>query len=93
MQPSITVPIDALDLTINASGQVEVTLAGNPAPQVLGQLQLATFVNDAGLDAIGDNLLIETAASGGPTTGNAGRRRLWRVAAELPGNLERQHRV
>src|SRR5262245_20489052 len=72
VQPSITVPIDALDLTINASGQVEVTLAGNPAPQLLGQLQLATFVNDAGLDAIGDNLLIETAASGGPTTGNPG---------------------
>jgi len=72
VQPSITVPINALDLTINASGQVEVMVAGNPAPQLLGQLQLATFVNDAGLDAIGDNLLIETAASGGPTTGSPG---------------------
>jgi flagellar basal-body rod protein FlgG len=47
-------------------------LAGNPAPQLLGQLQLATFVNDAGLDAIGDNLLIETAASGSPSTGSPG---------------------
>ena len=72
IQPGITVPIDALDLTINASGQVEVMLAGNPAPQLLGQLQLATFVNDAGLDAIGDNLLIETAASGSPSTGSPG---------------------
>ncbi len=72
VQPGITVPINALDLTINASGQVEVMIAGNPAPQLLGQLQLATFVNDAGLDAIGDNLLIETEASGGPTTGNPG---------------------
>jgi flagellar basal-body rod protein FlgG len=72
VQPGITVPINALDLTINASGQVEVMVAGNPVPQLLGQLQLATFVNDAGLDAIGDNLLIETAASGGPTTGSPG---------------------
>ncbi len=72
VQPGITIPIDALDVTINASGQVEVMLAGNPVPQLLRQLQLATFVNDAGLDAIGDNLLIETAASGGPTSGNPG---------------------
>ena len=72
IQPSITVPADAIDLTINASGQVEVMIAGNPTPQLLGQFQLATFVNDAGLDAIGDNLLIETEASGGPTTGNPG---------------------
>lgn len=72
VQPSITIPQDALDVTINASGQVEVMLAGNPTPQLVGQFQLATFVNDAGLDAIGDNLLIETEASGGPTTGNPG---------------------
>lgn len=72
VQPGITVPIDALDVTVNASGQVEVTLAGNPTPQLLGQFQLANFVNEAGLDAIGDNLLIETTASGSPTTGNPG---------------------
>ena len=72
VQPGITIPEDALDVTINASGQVEVMVAGNPTPQLLGQFQLATFVNDAGLDAIGDNLLIETEASGGPSTGNPG---------------------
>lgn len=72
VQPGITVPINALDVTINASGQVEATFAGNPQPQLLGQFQLATFVNDAGLDALGDNLLVETAASGSPTTGNPG---------------------
>lgn len=72
VQPSITIPEDALDVTINASGQVEVMIAGNPTPQLLGQFQLATFVNDAGLDAIGDNLLIETEASGSPTVGNPG---------------------
>jgi flagellar basal-body rod protein FlgG len=72
VQPGITVPINALDVTVNASGQVEETFAGNPQPQLLGQFQLATFVNDAGLDALGDNLLVETAASGSPTTGNPG---------------------
>jgi flagellar basal-body rod protein FlgG len=72
VQPGITVPINALDVTVNASGQVEATFAGNPQPQLLGQFQLATFVNDAGLDALGDNLLVETAASGSPTTGNPG---------------------
>ncbi|HNB27617.1 MAG TPA: flagellar basal-body rod protein FlgG, partial [Alphaproteobacteria bacterium] len=72
VQPGITVPLDALDVTINASGQVEATLAGNPTPQLLGQFQLANFVNEAGLDALGDNLLVETAASGSPTTGNPG---------------------
>lgn len=68
VQPGITIPIDALDVTINASGQVEAMIAGNPTPQLLGQFQLANFANEAGLDAIGDNLLIETAASGTPTT-------------------------
>lgn len=72
IQPGITIPEDALDVTINASGQVEVTIAGNPTPQLVGQFQLATFVNEAGLDAIGDNLLIETEASGSPSTGNPG---------------------
>lgn len=72
VQPGITVPLDAIDVTINASGQVEATLAGNPTPQLLGQFQLANFVNEAGLDALGDNLLVETAASGSPSTGNPG---------------------
>lgn len=72
VQPGITIPIDALDVAVNASGQVEVMLAGNPTPQLVGQFQLANFVNEAGLDAIGDNLLIETAASGSPSTGNPG---------------------
>lgn len=70
--PSITVPADTVSLTINASGQVEATVAGNPTPQLLGQFQLANFVNEAGLDAVGDNLLLETEASGSPTTGNPG---------------------
>lgn len=68
--PSITVPSTATAVTINASGQVLATIAGQQAQQTLGQLQLANFINPAGLDAIGNNLLKETQASGTPTTGN-----------------------
>lgn len=67
--PAIQVPENALDISISASGQVQGILPGAPQPQELGQIELARFVNAAGLEAIGDNLLIETAASGPATTG------------------------
>ena len=67
--PAITVPSDALSVTINPAGQVSATIDGATAEQNLGQLQLAAFVNPTGLEAIGDNLLKETAASGSPITG------------------------
>jgi flagellar basal-body rod protein FlgG len=72
VQPGITVPTNTTSLTINASGQVEATIAGQTAPSLLGQFQLANFINEAGMDATGDNLLLETEASGSPTTGNPG---------------------
>ena len=60
----------ATAVTVNASGQVLAAIAGQTNQQTLGQLQLASFINPAGLDAIGDNLLKETQASGTPITGN-----------------------
>lgn len=68
--PTITVPQDALSVSINRSGVVTATIDGQTAEQNLGQLQLAAFVNPTGLEAIGDNLLKETAASGSPVVGN-----------------------
>ncbi|MDX9689724.1 MAG: flagellar basal-body rod protein FlgG [Alphaproteobacteria bacterium] len=68
--PTITVPTNALSVTINPSGQVSATIDGQTGEQSLGQLQLAAFINPVGLEAIGDNLLKETAASGSPITGN-----------------------
>jgi flagellar basal-body rod protein FlgG len=67
--PGIIVPTNAISVSINASGQVQATISGQTAPQTLGQLQLATFPNEAGLDAQGDNLFLATAASGNPVTG------------------------
>lgn len=68
VQPGISIPSNATNVTINASGQVQVSLSGQTAPQTVGQLQLAAFPNDAGLEAQGGNLFIQTAASGSPVT-------------------------
>ena len=57
---------------MNTNGQVQVTLSGQTAPTTIGQLQIATFPNEAGLDAQGDNLLLQTSASGAPVAGNPG---------------------
>ncbi len=70
--PGMTVPPTATELTINANGQVLATVPGQVNAQLVGQIQLANFINPAGLDALGDNLLAETQASGPPTTGNPG---------------------
>lgn len=70
--PSITVPNNATAININASGVVQATIQGQPVASQLGQLQLATFVNPAGLQATGDNLFTETAASGAALQSNPG---------------------
>lgn len=72
LQPSIQVPAGAQSLTISPDGTVSAIIDGEAAPAELGQITIASFVNPAGLQASGDNLLMETAASGAPETGAAG---------------------
>ena len=69
VEPSISVPNNARQISINASGELQVLIDGQTTPQNAGTLELARFVNKAGLEAIGDNLFLETPASGSPTTG------------------------
>jgi flagellar basal-body rod protein FlgG len=70
VQPGITVPQNTIAISINPSGQVQAQVAGQVNPQTVGQLQLANFPNEAGLEALGNNLFLETPASGAPTIGN-----------------------
>ena len=68
VSPGITIPQDAVDVSINAKGEVEVTQDGQAAPSKIGQLDMVNFINPAGLKAVGDNLYQQTAASGDPQT-------------------------
>ena len=72
MLPNITVPPNAIDVTINASGEVLAKIENQVALSNVGQIQVATFPNDAGLEAIGDNLYLESPASGSATLGVPG---------------------
>ncbi len=72
IEPSITVPTEATAIQITRDGVVEVTLAGQTDPQQIGQLEIASFINPAGLEGIGDNLFLETPASGTATTATPG---------------------
>jgi flagellar basal-body rod protein FlgG len=72
VSPPIIIPSNALTVTVSQSGLVSVTLDGQPAPQQLGQLQVANFANDTGLTPLGGNLYKQTAASGAPVTGVPG---------------------
>lgn len=70
--PQITVPQNATAITIGENGMVSATVAGSTTPQELGQLTLTSFVNPAGLLALGENLFSETAASGNANEGRPG---------------------
>ncbi|MGE8395995.1 MAG: flagellar basal-body rod protein FlgG [Comamonas sp.] len=81
----ITVPADATKISISKTGSVSVTVAGNPNPQQIGQINTASFINAAGLEPIGENLYRESGASGAPQTGTPGTNNLGTV---MQGFLE-----
>jgi flagellar basal-body rod protein FlgG len=72
MEPEITIPIDALAVSIGTDGTVSVLQPGQSEPVEVGTVQLARFANPAGLQSIGRNLFLTTAASGDATTGDPG---------------------
>ncbi|MEW9625452.1 flagellar basal-body rod protein FlgG [Rhodanobacter geophilus] len=85
IEPAITLPQGAQSITIGTDGTVSATLAGQAAPQQVGSIQLADFVNPAGLQSMGQNLYLETASSGTPQAGQAG---LNGMGTLLQGSLE-----
>ena len=72
VQPSMTVPQDARKITINETGEVYAEMPNQVTPQLLGQITLATFVNEVGLEPMGNNLYKQTESSGDPLTGVPG---------------------
>ncbi len=72
VEPAITIPPDATSISINASGEVSITIQGQIDPTIVGQMQTVSFVNEPGLQALGNNLFLETAASGSPVLGTPG---------------------
>lgn len=83
--PGIRVPEDATDVTISRSGIVTVTRAGEVQPTEIGRFEMARFANPTGLETLGENLYVATAASGEPVIGFAGEDGLGRL---LQGHLE-----
>ena len=79
VQPGITVPAGTTNITIGQDGTVSATVPGTDAAQAIGQIQVASFANAAGLQATGDNYLVETAASGAANLGVAGEEGRGRV--------------
>jgi flagellar basal-body rod protein FlgG len=85
LEPSITIPSDALNVTIGTDGAVTVTQPGQASATVVGDIQLADFVNPTGLQAIGENLFKESGASGTATTGTPG---ITGLGTTIGGSLE-----
>ena len=85
LEPSITIPDDALSVTIGRDGTVTVVQPGSPDAVQVGEIQLASFVNPAGLSPEGENLFVESVASGAPVTGTPGEDEF---GAVFQGSLE-----
>lgn len=85
LEPNITIPAGANNITISQDGVVSATLSGNPTPQNVGEITLTDFVNPAGLQSLGGNLFYPTASSGDPQTGTAGQNGLGQI---IQGSLE-----
>ncbi len=85
LDPSITIPTDALSITVGTDGTVSVLQSGQTTPTNVGTITLADFVNPAGLQAVGANLFKETGASGTATTGTPGETGLGSIQG---GSLE-----
>ena len=85
VQPAITIPQGAQSVTIAPTGVVTVLLPGQSAPTQVGTIQLADFINPAGLQNTGGNLAVESAASGAPTTGSPG---LTGMGTVIQGSVE-----
>ncbi|MCP4875968.1 MAG: flagellar basal-body rod protein FlgG [Gammaproteobacteria bacterium] len=85
LQPGITLPTDTQSVTIGTDGTVSVQLPNQSSPSIIGNLQIANFINPTGLQSIGENLYVESASSGTAQEGTPGQTGLGRLRQ---GSLE-----
>ncbi|WP_304641076.1 flagellar basal-body rod protein FlgG [Pseudomonas sp.] len=85
LEPGIALPDNVQSFTVGEDGTVSITVFGDPGVQQIGNIQTADFINPTGLQAIGNNLFLETASSGAPQVGNPGQNGL---GAVLQNTLE-----
>jgi flagellar basal-body rod protein FlgG len=85
LEPALTVPQDALSLTIGSDGTVSVLQPGSAAPNIIGEIQLADFINPTGLEPVGENLYRESVSSGAPIVGIPGEDGIGKL---VQGSLE-----
>lgn len=83
LEPAIVLPNDVKSFIVGQDGTVSITTQGNPKPQQVGNVQTADFINPAGLQAIGNNLFLETGASGAPQVGQPGLNSLGMVEQNM----------
>jgi flagellar basal-body rod protein FlgG len=76
LEPAISLPTDAEEFAVSSSGEIWARIAGEAEPQLVGQIELSAFVNPTGLSQVGENLWVESAASGPPISGNPGEQSL-----------------
>ncbi|MCX6828973.1 MAG: flagellar basal-body rod protein FlgG [candidate division Zixibacteria bacterium] len=79
LYPELTIPEDATSIAVGMDGDVSVQLVGNDMPQSIGRIELAKFINPAGLSAVGHNLYVRNAASGSPTVGTPAEEGLGKI--------------
>ncbi|MCP4128945.1 MAG: flagellar hook-basal body complex protein, partial [Gammaproteobacteria bacterium] len=84
-EPALTIPANTLSMTIGSDGVVSALVSGSSTPTTIGNIELADFINPTGLEAIGDNLFRESAASGSPQTSTPG---LDGLGSVIQGSLE-----
>ena len=85
LEPALTVPQDALSITIGSDGTVSVLQPGTAAPNIIGEIQLADFINPTGLEPVGENLYRESVSSGPPIVGIPGEDGIGKL---VQGSLE-----
>ncbi len=92
LQPAVTIPADAISVTVGSDGTVSVTQPGQTAATQVGAIQTALFVNPGGLNSVGNNIYLATTASGQPVVERRAARKDWEACSKACWSSQCQRR-